>query len=299
MFNDLMALLDTRICTLNSGHESRDNLVVAKVSTQHPDVTAELAPLWSAIGAWTPELERRAEGWFEMTGATALDDVVEYGLTQPFLDHLELKQVPRLKASQYLQARMKPWQARVSDRSLSASRSEQVAHFDLRDVEATMVSHEAKDKMHLLWLARPGLPPTACRGSSIIRRGRPKRRSATTGSRVSFSIDTKGGRGCPGDASPPSRGRTNMTRDRHHRQHSTSEPPFEAFGRSSLNSTRHSLPGPKGNPRICGHVPSGPHAHPQAPPRSVPKQVPNAWDSSIAGALWLGWLPQTLPLVRL
>jgi len=206
MFNSVMALLGTKICIRSPGHDSRDTIVVAKVSSQHPHVTAGLAPLWSAIEAWTPELERRAEGWFEMSGATALDDVVEYELMEAFLDHLELKQVLRLKASEYLQARMRCdlhastcCREKDSSQSPSEPRSEQVARLDHKDLVATEASQEAEYKKQSLLLARPGMQPTAGRSRSMFRQDRSSRRSDSTGCRVSFSADTKGSSGCPGD----------------------------------------------------------------------------------------------------
>jgi len=239
MFNSVVALLDTRSCTSNPGHDSLDTCVVSEFSTQRSRAAAGLlVPLWSAIGACTPELERRAEGWFETSGATALDDIVEYGLTESFLDHLELKQVQRLKASKFLQARMMSSQEKDSSHpSAPGSKKAAVKRLDLRSVEATQASQKAESQNQLWWLARPGMPPVARRSSSILRRGRSSSRSASTGSRVSFSVDTKGGSGCPGDKSPPSKGRAcrnhSRTRNQRHRQHSTPVLPFQTSRQTS------------------------------------------------------------------
>jgi len=308
MLNSVIAMLDAKLCIPSPENEAHGSFVEAATSAQLPRATSTLAPFWSAIGAWTPELERRAEVWFETNGATSLDDIVECGLAELFLDHLQLQQVPRLKANKYFQTSMKSSRKKDSSHSPSASRSrcEQVACLSLTAVaDATTVSREAEDKKQTLWLARPGTP-TAGRSRSILRRGRSSGRSASTGSRVSFSDSTKGGSGCPGDASPRSKGATNKAMDQHHRQHVTPAPPSEAFGRTLLASApplqlaRLTLPGPKQNPRIHAQTPSGPHARTQIREPPLPKQVSQAFVADgISGAPWLDWLPRASPLVRL
>jgi len=303
MLNSVLALLDTRTCTRSPGHDLRNDFAVATVSTRRSRDTAGLAPLWNAIGCWTPELERHADGWFEMSGATALDDVVKYGLTEPFLDHLGLKQMPRLKASKYLRAHVKSRQEKDSSHSLSVPRSEQVSGLDLRNAWPKKTSQEAEYKKQPLWLGRPGMPPTAGRSRSRLRRGRSSRQSANTGRRVSFSVDTKGGSGCPGDASPPSNGRTNRIMNQHHRPHSTPAPPSEAFGQASLalaphwRFTQQTLPVPRGDLRIQAQSPSSPYVRMQTCTTSALKPVPQPWvDDDTFGAAWLDWMP---PWVRL
>lgn len=202
----------------------------------------------------------------------------------PEHDLLNDKQVLRLNASKYPQVHMKSRQEKDSSHSLSAPRSQQVARLDLRNVWATKASQEAEYKKQPLWLARPGMPPTAGRSRGILQRGRSARRSANTGRRVSFAVDTKGGSGCPGEALPPSKGRTNRIMNRHHRQHSTLAPPSEALA-PHWQFTQQTLPVPKGDLRNQAQTPSSPDACMQVRPTSVPKQVPQPW---VDDNMWVG-----------
>lgn len=84
-----------------------------------------LWPFWHAVEVRTPELEMRAAKWFEENGATSLQDISEFGLTEQFLDFLELKPVQRLKAYRFLatsrDAKVEQRDPRCSHRTRSCS----------------------------------------------------------------------------------------------------------------------------------------------------------------------------------
>lgn len=156
-------------CGRDPGHDSLER-------SRHRSLVLE--PFWDAIEFKTPELESRAQVWFEANGATALEDVFDFDLTEQFLDFLKLKPVQKLKASRFLG---------------DYAESQRIKPFCQKE--------ECQVEMKLRQFDRVG---SQTRGtSSILRQRRRSARSASTYMHVSFAADTKGGQGQPGDTSPP------------------------------------------------------------------------------------------------
>jgi len=159
-----------------------------------------LRPLWDAIAMCTPEMEQRAEAWLEENGATSLDDIVDFGLQEDFLDVLALKLVQRLKARRFLESPREPKSVGCTGRPGGSQAEPKRGQEKLQPPRQALAATTEGG-------ARCPCPreESSSRGQrprGILRRGRSCTSSTRRSGRVSFSVDTKGGRGRPGEDSP-------------------------------------------------------------------------------------------------
>mmetsp|Transcript_78750 Transcript_78750/g.244455 ORF Transcript_78750/g.244455 Transcript_78750/m.244455 type:complete len:440 (-) Transcript_78750:195-1514(-) len=159
-----------------------------------------LRPLWDAIAMCTPEMEQRAEAWLEENGATSLDDIIDFSLQEDFLDVLALKLVQRLKARRFLESPREPKSVGCTGRPGGSQAEPKRGQEKLQPPRQALAATTEGG-------ARCPCPreESSSRGQrprGILRRGRSCTSSTRRSGRVSFSADTKGGRGRPGEGSP-------------------------------------------------------------------------------------------------